>query len=457
MEVDRPRFADEPDDGDDGIVTVATTIARPQTGASADATLKLVVVEGPDAGASLDLGADGSAKCFVGTGPVCALRLTDPSVSRRHLSFEVEGSRLRVVDLDSKNGTALDGVDIREAWVRSGQALRLGSSLVRVERDGRGLPAELSTADAFGRLIGASTAMRRLYPLAARIARSRVPVIVEGETGTGKEVLAESLHELSGLAGPFVVFDCTTVAPSVLESELFGHERGAFTGAHGARPGIFEEANGGTLLLDEIGDLELPLQAKLLRVIDRGELRRVGGNSVVKVDVRVIAATRRDLDRAIGEGRFRDDLFHRLAVARLELPPLRERHGDIGLLARHFARAMGGADDSLPSHVIARFEAERWPGNVRELRNAVARYLALGESPSAETAEDPTGAPWLVTDADVSEPFAIARRRAIARFERAYVERLLEKHAGNIGAASRASGLADRYFRLLRARNQARG
>jgi DNA-binding NtrC family response regulator len=326
---------------------------------------------------------------------------------------------------------------------------------MRLEADATARASSLSNAVRFGLVIGASTAMRRLYPLAERVARTRVPVIIEGETGTGKEVLAESLHEVGGARGPFVVFDCTTVSPQLVESELFGHERGAFTGAVGARPGVFEEANGGTLLIDEIGDLDLSLQAKLLRVIDRGELRRVGGRNVIKVDVRIVSATRRDLDKAVADGHFRDDLFHRLAVARLELPPLRERIGDVPLLVRHFARDLTGSPDAVPPRVLARLEASSWPGNVRELRNAVARFVALGEdAPLAVALPDPADGrePSVVVDEDFELPFAVARRRAQARFERAYVERLLAKHGGSVTQAARASGIAVRYFRLVKAR-----
>lgn len=178
----------------------------------------------------------------------------------------------------------------------------------------------------FGRLLGGSPAMRRLYPLCERLAGSTVPIVIEGETGTGKEQLAEALHEQSSRADkPFVILDCTTIAPNLIESELLGHEKGAFTGAMRTREGVFERANGGTLLIDEIGDLPLELQPKLLRAIERGVITRVGGSKPVVVDVRLLAATRRDLDREVQLGRFRDDLFHRIAVARVELPPLRER------------------------------------------------------------------------------------------------------------------------------------
>jgi len=265
---------------------------------------------------------------------------------------------------------------------------------------------------------------------------------------------------MGGSRGPFVVFDCTTVSAALVEAELFGHERGAFTGAVTSRPGVFEEAHGGTLLIDEIGDLELPLQAKLLRVIDRSELRRVGGQKTIRVDVRVLAATRRDLDKEVAAGRFRDDLFHRLAVARIELPPLRERHGDVGLLARHFVADMGGSPE-LAQLIVQRFADYQWPGNARELRNLVARYVALGtdgpspvSTPSIPPSSEGAGRDWL--DMLVAEglPFVLARRKTLDEFQRRYVVSTLQRYGGSVAQAAKASGLALRYFRLVKSRTQ---
>jgi transcriptional regulator with GAF, ATPase, and Fis domain len=265
---------------------------------------------------------------------------------------------------------------------------------------------------------------------------------------------------MSQLAGPFVVFDCTAVSPTLLESELFGHERGAFTGAVASREGVFEQAHGGTLLIDEIGDLDLPLQAKLLRVIDRGELRRVGGQRPIRVEVRVLSATRRNLDKEVTAGRFRDDLFHRLAIARIELPPLRERHGDILLLARAFAASMGADEAAIPESWIATNADYEWPGNVRELKNAVARLIALGEDAVALQARPPSLLPpmgtragdWMTTLISGRIPFAVARRHAIDEFERRYTETVLAAHNGNVRRAAEASGIALRYFQIVKAR-----
>jgi DNA-binding NtrC family response regulator len=416
---------------------------------------KLVVIEGPDLGKTFTLDPNAASRILVGTSPACEIRLTEPTVSRRHAAFEpVANGNYRLTDLGSKNGTFADGLRIGEVYVRGGEIVRFGTTAVQLEADVGPEPAPLPSAIRFGRTLGASAAMRRLYLACEKLAQTRLPVLIEGETGTGKEVLAESLHEASGSAGPFVVFDCTTVSPTLVEAELFGHERGAFTGADRARPGVFEEANGGTLLIDEIGDFELSLQAKLLRALDRSEVRRVGGQRTIRFDVRVLAATRRDLDKEVAAGRFRDDLFHRLAVARVELPPLRLRHGDVALLTRQFVKEMGGPP-ALAAELAARFADYSWPGNVRELRNLVARSVALGVRPVVEPGvEDDVPSPrdWLDILVRQGLPFPVARRRAQEEFERRYVTATLARHGGNITAAAKASGIAQRYFRLVRAR-----
>jgi DNA-binding NtrC family response regulator len=322
--------------------------------------------------------------------------------------------------------------------------------------------------------------MRRLYPLLARIAASTVPAVIEGETGTGKELVAEALHEMGPRAdGPFIVFDCTTVAPNLLESALFGHERGSFTGAVQQKKGVFELAHGGTLFLDEIGDLDLTLQPKLLRALERSEISRVGSGRWERVDVRVISATRRDLDREVQQGRFRDDLFYRLAITRVELPALRRRTGDIGYLARHFWRELGGAGLPLPIALFQRYEEYPWPGNIRELRNAIARRIALGDMVDAPGLTGPTSGPTpgsgpasgaAPTSGAASVPGAArsdeviaailaqdlplprARELMVDEFERRYVERVLAKHGGNVTHAAASSGIARRYFNTIRAR-----
>ncbi len=443
-----------------GVFDDASTIAQPRVVAPATASFSVVVVAGAGAGARLEVAPERSVRALVGQSPSCDLRLDDRRVSRRHLALEVVGDRLRVVDLASTNGTRVTGVAIERALLTGGERIELGDSVLLVERLGAsGAPPP--PAHGFGRTLGGSPAMRRLYPLAERLARSNVSIVIEGETGTGKEVLAESLHEEGPrAAGPFVVFDCTAVAPTLVESALFGHERGSFTGATETRHGVFEEAHGGTLLIDEIGDLPLPLQAKLLRALERSEVRRVGSNKWIKVDVRVMSATRRDLDAEVAAGRFRDDLYFRLAVARIELPPLRQRQGDVALLAEHFWSRLGGRGP-LPADWLERLEAYDWPGNIRELHNAVARRVALGAIDVPEAPTDEAAAAIPEGDAlgrilALDLPLPRARELAVQELERRYLTRVLERHGGSVAKAAAASGIARRYFQLLRARQRKR-
>ena len=357
----------------------AATAVRPSRGAGIPGAFMLVIVEGAEEGARFTLDGSHPTPLLVGQGPACHVRVTDPQVSRRHAAIELERGKVRLRDLGSTNGTLVEGVAILDAYVAPGETIRMGSTSLRLERLATHGP-QPPEATSFGRVLGGSDEMRRLYPVLDRFAHSTVPVVIEGETGTGKEAVAEAIHEAGDRStGPYVVFDCTAVPTNLVESELFGHERGAFTGAVTARRGVFEQAHGGTLLIDEIGDLDIALQPKLLRALERSEIKRVGGERHLSVDVRVLAATRRDLDHEVQEGRFRDDLFHRLAVGRIELPPLRRRRGDIEILARHFWRELGGAERALPVELLQRWEDDPWPGNVRELRNAIARQLTVGD------------------------------------------------------------------------------
>jgi transcriptional regulator with GAF, ATPase, and Fis domain len=458
--VNDPRAQHDDDDG--GFDDVATSL-QPRADATPRPTrsLALVVIEGPDRGKRFAIDGCEPSRPLVGQSPACAIRLADREVSRRHAAFELTPSGLAITDLGSTNGTFIDGVRVVEAFAQLGSVVRLGSTAFRVDLADRPGERPIPATTSFGRVIGGSSEMRRLYPLCERLAATLVPVLIEGETGTGKEVLAEALHERGPRAGgPFVVFDCTAVPANLVEAELFGHERGAFTGAHGARKGLFEQAHGGALLIDEIGDLDLALQPKLLRAVERGELRRIGGDRPIKVDVRILAATRRDLDHEVAAGRFRDDLFHRLVVARLELPPLRERRGDVPLLVRHFCAELGGDGAALPASLLRRWEDERWPGNIRELRNAVARHLALGElaAPGLDANDDDEPAAALaggdIIDAVLVQdlPIGRARQKVVDHFERRYIARVLAAHGGNVVRAAEASGLARRYFQILRSR-----
>jgi transcriptional regulator with GAF, ATPase, and Fis domain len=439
---------------------VATELQRAlDASAGGSATFVLTIIEGVDRGRTFTLDGSQPSRVFVGQSPACEFRLTDPLVSRRHLALDLTDRELRITDLSSTNRTFANGIVVSEAYLRGGEVISIGSTIIRVDMvEQTTAAATVSSATRFGRLIGSSVEMRRLYPLCERIAQSEIPAVIEGETGTGKEVLAEAIHEQSPRAGgPFVIFDCTAVPPNLLESELFGHERGAFTGAVQTRRGVFEQAHGGTLFIDEIGDLDLSLQPKLLRAVQRSEVRRVGGDKWFPVDVRILAATRRDLDREVQAGRFRDDLFFRLAVARVELPPLRQRRGDIAVLAQHFWKELGGSTTKLPYDLAQRYEAYAWPGNVRELYNAVSRQLALGDvGPTVPWSSE---APTESASGDVIEhilqenlPLPRAREKIIEEFERRYVERIVEAHGGNVSRAAAASGIGHRYFQKLRAR-----
>ncbi len=436
---------------DDELATLVTQDAR-----ASRLTFTVRVVSGPDAGATFAVPDDGT-RILVGQSSSCEVRLTDPAVSRRHASLEVVPDGLRLTDLGSSNGTFVDRVRVLGALLTGDEAVRFGSTVMQLDADSHPPVRAEVGPDHFGRVLGESQAMRRLYPMCQRLAASDVAVVIEGETGTGKEALAEAIHECGARAqAPFIVFDCTAVPASLLESELFGHERGAFTGAVAQRKGLFEQAEGGTLLIDEIGELDLSLQPKLLRALERREIRRVGGDRWIKVDVRLLSATRRDLDREVQEGRFRDDLFHRIAVARVELPPLRERASDIEALAMHFCRTLNGDPRTFRPELLARWRNWSWPGNVRELRNAVARHIALGDDQymqgGAGAAE--SAAPRTLLDPYVGMPFIQGRDRLVEDFEVAFVEHWLARFGGDIGKAAAATGIGRRYFQKLRARNK---
>ncbi len=422
----------------------------------------LTVTSGPDEGLSCLIERADPTRVLVGTSPACGLRLTDPKVSRRHLACESTGELLQVTDQGSTNGTVVSGVRVMSALLSGGEQVVIGGTTLRVHASGSAPRAVEPKVARFGQLLGGSEAMRRLYPLCERLATSSVPILIEGETGTGKELLAESLHDYSARASrPFVVFDCSTVAPNLIEARLFGHEKGAYTGATQGRKGVFELAHGGTLFIDEIGELSLELQPRLLRAIERGEIARVGSERWTRVDVRVIAATRRDLDRSVQNGEFRDDLFFRLAVGRLELPPLRRRRGDVTLLAQHFWKALGDPEEPLPDDLVSRLEQHDWPGNVRELLNTVARHRALGDLAAFQEPMYRVEAQPVTPDtefvADVLEqdlPLSQAKQEMLQRFEALYVQRALAEHDGDAGKAAAASGIARRYFNVLRARHR---
>jgi DNA-binding NtrC family response regulator len=394
--------------------------------------IRIEVARGPDAGKHAELP---GVEVRIGTSKDCDFVLTDPTVSRVHLHLRVERDSIRVLDAGSRNGTSIDGTDIRDAYAR------MLADVVE-------LP--LSARDSFGRLVGRSIAMRRVFSVLERVALTDSTVLIEGETGTGKELAASGLHEASPRAqGPLVVFDCSAAAPALIESALFGHMRGAFTGAVGERPGVFEEAHGGTLFLDEVGELPMELQPKLLRVLEAREVRRLGARGPQRVDVRVIAATNRSLAREVDRGRFREDLYYRLAVISVRLPPLRERPEDIPPLVRHFERELSARFQPppapLPDSVVESFGAQAWPGNVRELRNAVDRALALG-APAPWGEQAPPAPLSGLPGVSLKEPLLAGRQRLMEAYEREYIELALRETGGNVSRAAALAGVGRKFM-----------
>jgi DNA-binding NtrC family response regulator len=425
------------------------TRARPAPTVVRHTKVRIGVTRGPDAGASVESAGE---IVRVGTAPDNDLVLRDDSVSRHHCELEPTPHGVRVRDAGSTNGVLLGSARVRDATVPGDFQIGLGESWLAIQWLSETVDREELAVDGFGDVIGRSRRMRELFALLERIAPTDCTVLIEGETGTGKELVAESLHGASARAeGPFVIFDCGAVSPTLVESELFGHEKGSFTGAVGTHVGVFEQAHGGTLFLDEIGELGLELQPKLLRALDKREVRRVGGSATIAVDVRIVAATNRNLRAELGRG-FREDLYYRLAGARVHLPPLRDRIDDLEPLVESFLAELDPprALHELPEDVIEMLRAHRWPGNVRELRNAVQRLAVLPERPfDGATGVTPTpiqkpSGPALRGAAPEKPPAVVplreARRRSSDDFERAYVAELLGHTGGNV---TRAAALAE--------------
>jgi transcriptional regulator with GAF, ATPase, and Fis domain len=386
-----------------------------------------------------------------GSSPQAPVCLADPTVSRLHAELELRDDGVWVRDLGSRNGTWVEGVQVSGARVPEGARILLGAVELRLSF-AAAQPVELWPEERFGPLLGRSAAMRELFAELAQCAAVDSTVLVHGETGTGKELVARAIHEASPRAArPLVVVDCAGLPESLLEGELFGHARGAFTGAVGTRAGVFEEAEGGTVFLDEIGELPLSMQPKLLRVIESRTVRRLGEAGHRTVDVRFITATHRDLGQMVNAGAFREDLYFRLAVLPVTVPPLRARAEDIPLLARHFLQGQA----ALEPQVLEELRARPWLGNVRELKNFVERAIALGPRRAldmmAGRASAPGGEAVGPLAVSVDQPLREAREQLVERFEREYLRQMLERHAGNVPAAARSAGVDKTYiYRLLR-------
>ncbi len=425
-------------------------------------------------------GADGGVREYifdqdvitVGAAPGNDLVVEDARVSREHCRIVHEPSGYLVEDMSSTNGTSVNRVRIREAFIRSGAVLGLGGVEIRFQTFDERVELTPSSRDAFGPVLGRSRKMREVFSVLERIAPTNSTVVLEGETGSGKEVVARALHSRSLRAKePFVVFDCSAVPHELIESELFGHEKGSFTGAMQSRQGLFEIAQGGTLFLDEIGELSLDLQPKLLRALEHREIRRVGSNRATKVDVRLVAATNRNLEEEVRAGRFRDDLYYRISVVRITLPGLRERREDIPLLARHFLRQApfnrgpGGEPrvKGMSDEAALVLMEYHWPGNVRELLNVVERATSFADGDLIELDALP---PHMLAATrrgtqgrkDRTEPnigvrplttFKDAKEAWIDRFEQEYLQALLNRNRGSLSAAAREADLDRKYLRKL--------
>jgi two-component system, NtrC family, nitrogen regulation response regulator GlnG len=412
--------------------------------------MKLVILSGPDAGRTQAL-VLGNHK--LGTEPSCDIILKDRTVSRHHLTLEVQEHGVLARDMGSRNGSFCEGMRFNELAVRPGAVLKLGTTELKIVPESsreRVIPPSARTS--FGSLVGTSRRMREVFTVMERLAAGDSDVLIQGETGTGKEGCAEGIHAASKRhKGPFVIVDLAGIAPSLIESELFGHVKGAFTGAQNDRAGAFERANGGTVFLDEVGELPLEIQPRLLRALERRQVKRVGANDYRTVDVRVVAATHVELEAAVEKGKFREDLFHRLAVLQVTLPPLRERLEDIPLLVDTVLERMKRPPSVLSDQTRALLAQYPWPGNVRELRNVVERVVSLGEEALPDIPTEP-GVPahsGSSAPPEIDLPFKEAKERIIEGFERDYLKGLLERCGGNISRAAREAGIARLYVRKL--------
>jgi DNA-binding NtrC family response regulator len=401
-------------------------------------------------GAAVDFVSRGS-QVVIGTHESANLVLTDRTVSRFHCELSIEERGVLVRDLGSKNGTRVDGVPVLHAPLRDGCVLKVGNSELRFAVGSEKTSIPLSKRSAFGLMIGRSEAMRAVFHLLEMAVARQSTVLIQGETGTGKELAAESLHfESARRQAPFITVDCGAIPPHLLESELFGHEKGAFTGAVAARQGAFEAASGGTLFLDEIGELSPDLQPKLLRALERKQVKRLGATRYESVDVRVVAATNRDLRAEVNAQRFRPDLYYRLAVVEIRLPPLRERKEDVPVLVEHLLAQLDPKREATQvrrEEFLGDLMRHEWPGNGRELRNYLERCIAFDMQMPIVSSPASTIDDGLV---DATKPIRVARQRWDGVCEQRYLTELLRLHDGNKSAAARAAGI-DRvhFYRLL--------
>jgi len=403
---------------------------------------------------------EGGAQVALGARPItvgahasCDLVLNDAQVSRRHAELNAVPEGVRVKDLGSTNGTWWQGSRITEVVVPGGTVLRFGGTSVRIGASEAPMVAP-SERERFGAMVGRSIAMRELFAVLELAAPSDATILIEGESGTGKELAAKAVHDASPRAGgPFVVVDCSAISESLIDSHLFGHVKGAFTGADTVRRGAFVEASGGTLFLDELGELPLAAQAKLLRALEAQTVQPVGADKPVPVDTRVVAATHRDLSRMVADKQFRFDLFYRLAVVHVALPPVRQRLEDLPLLVAAFYALRGAEPGSIEGDNLARLERHAWPGNVRELRNVLERAWAISGGAvrfgDLKLWVDATAAPAFEGTIDTALGFKEAKERWNDHFERRYVAAVFAANGGNVTRAAEHAGLSRKHFREL--------
>ncbi len=391
-------------------------------------------------------------RCRIGSHPSNELVLNDPQVSRFHCCLRRGATGWQLTDTGSLNGTRVNGVAVRDADLPLEDCrIALGESLVEVSDVGSATQASIKTRGRFGELIGTTMVMHKLFDLLHRVAQSQTTVLIMGESGTGKEAVAHGIvRKGPRTEGPLIIVDCGAISPSLIESELFGHVKGAFTGADRDRVGAFEAADGGTLLLDEIGELPLELQPKLLRAIEGQQVRRVGENAARVVNVRLLAATNRDLEREVNRGRFREDLYFRLSVLTVQVPPLREHLPDVVPLVHTFLANLPGGDscELFTPEIFAQLQQYDWPGNVRELRNYVERCVVLDTvaPPQGRQRSDSCTA---AENSGIEEPFTVAKKRTVSDFERIYLNELMSWSQGNVSAAARKAGMDRMYLHRL--------
>ena len=425
---------------------------------------KLVVVDGHDEGKELLIDKE---RVTIGRSLACDLVLGDQTASGSHCEIIANEKGFLLRDLGSTKGTMIGEVAVQEVWLSSGAAFRVGQTLLEFRSTEGTVEIDLSRQERFYELVGRSVRMREIFAVLEKVAASDLTVLVRGETGTGKELVARAIHRASKRAKrPLVVQDCSAIASNLIESTLFGHEKGSFTGAIDKHRGCFEQADGGTIFLDEIGELDLSLQPKLLRVLESNEVQRVGGNKRIPVDVRVVAATNRDLRQMVNDGTFREDLFYRLSVVQVELPALRERPEDIPSLAQIFLqefckRRFPGEKQGyvITPDAMLKLQSFQWPGNVRELKNTIERAISLTDSveigvqdllPASQKSPDAvlpggTAEQYVYDEIEFKE----AKQRVLDAFESGYLKALLDKHGGNITRSANAAGLTRYHLREL--------